>query len=96
MNIKMISPFNYQQDVGKLYIKIKEALDLTEKSWMQSPHWTQEPTKEQLEQEEQWEKEAKQANKELTFKAAEIFTMLTGEIIPEGWLEKINERPMAR
>jgi len=91
MRINQISPFNYQQDVGELYIKIKEALELAEKSWIQSPHWNHEPTKEELHQEEIWINESKQAYNELIYKAAEIFTKLTGQVIPEGWLKRMND-----
>ena len=88
----MISPFNYQQNVGELYIAVREALDLTEKSWHQSPHWPEKPTDEQLKQEEIWINQSKEAAEQLTYKAAEIFTMLTGERIPEGWLKKMTEQ----
>lgn len=92
--IVQISPFEppHTHQVGELYLDVRQALDLLSKTWTQSPHWDHEPTTEELELESQWNREAEEASKDLIYKAAEIFTRLTGERIPEGWLDKMAEK----
>ena len=64
------------ENVGKL---TKLWFENYEKSLMQSPHWTQEPTPEMIEQERKWEHEAMQHDWQCQVYADMISYILGGE-----------------
>jgi len=79
---KAIHPSSYVEDVGRLQLLVHKSLDLLQETWLQSPHWTSEPTTEMLVQEAHYERRMVEAQEEVKDVAAEIYLALTGVKLP--------------
>ena len=79
--MSQINPFNYEHDVGRLYVIIHKALNLLSDTWTQSPRFDHQPTDEELEAECEYAFRADTAAVDLLSLADEIRDLLVGTCV---------------
>ena len=79
---RRISPFETcKTDIAITLLMCHEAISLLHTTWLQPPHWDEEPTDEELEYQQSLEEQAEYAEEEVVRLAGAIYTALTGLVV---------------